>query len=130
MDKIAVSLLLALSLSACNTESNETFDPYLGAYRMSVVHTVALGDDGRACLDYSGTVSFEAQSITGSMLDTNGTPYEIDGVYDNVGHIRGNAYLSSSDYASFLGDLGEAISFDDIYGCSGIVTFTDISLTR
>ncbi len=70
----------------------------------------------------NGTIDIEGRSVTGSLMDSNGYAYELEGHVTDRGEISGAFTYEGYDAATYSGRISSADGrgdWQDVYGCPG-----------
>ena len=128
MIKVLLSLsLLIIILTGCSGTSSSSFEPtepidYDGTYNLSALSTTPLDINGDPCGDASGTIDVDDSKISGTIIDTWGITYDVNGDISSGGDVFGGFARAGSNVAtfegSFSGDTGSG-TWVDVGQCEG-----------
>ena len=121
---LSIAVLASLAVSCGGGDSDPNFD---GSYSLAAVSTTTFDVNGGQCGDASGAVLIEDSQMSGSVLTTNGTVFDVSGSITSAGSVTGGFAQSGQNAVTFDGSVSGnqgSGTWTDIFECTGTWTLT------
>jgi len=114
-------VVLAGLLTSCGSGSQTALD-LDGIYNISAIATTEFAANGGTCGDATGLMTIENSELSGSVLSTNGSVFNISGNVAADGSVTGGFAQAGENAATFEGNFtanAATGTWFDIFECMG-----------